>query len=206
MLENHEAGLWALLGLGNPLPEYSRTRHNVGHWVVDEVAQRRDLRMRRRGNAAVATTSLNGVRLVLAKSLSYMNDSGSAARGLVERFEIPPSRLVVVCDDMNLPLGRLRLRRSGSEGGHKGLRSVIEAMGTCEFPRLRVGVGALPPGEDAVAFVLGAFEQDEQEAAAQAVREAADCLETAVLEGLEAAMNSYNRDPFANQEGTNGQA
>lgn len=202
-MESQEPRLWAFLGLGNPLPEYSRTRHNVGHWVVDELAKRRNLRMRRRDNAAVATTSLNCVRLVLAKSLTYMNDSGSAAHRLVARLGIPPCRLLVICDDMNLPLGRLRLRRSGSDGGHKGLGSVIQAMGTCELPRLRVGVGVLPPGEDGVSFVLGTFREDEQEAVAETVGRAADCLESAVLEGIEAAMSIYNRAPSPNQRGTN---
>lgn len=209
-----ERSIWGVLGLGNPLPEYAHTRHNIGHRVVEELARRTKSRMRRRANALAATPGLGGVRFILAKSLTYMNESGLAAEGLLKKASghqgvkasrlfkrrsghqgVEASRLLVVCDDINLPLERVRLRRSGGDGGHKGLRSLIEVLGTGEFPRLRVGVGVLPAGEDAVTYVLGPFEEDERALVEDAVRRAADCLETVILNGLEEAMNRFNSDP-----------
>ena len=199
-LAGSEVSTWALLGLGNPLPEYAPTRHNVGHRVVEEMARRAKAKMRRKGRTFAAIAALGPERFVIAKSLTYMNESGLAAEELMRRFGVLSSRLLVVCDDVNLPLGRLRLRHSGGDGGHKGLMSLIEVLGTSEFPRLRVGVGVLPPGEDAVPYVLGTFEEEERVLVEDTVRRAADCLETVIRGGLETAMNQFNRDARTSPE------
>jgi len=185
------------LGLGNPLPEYALTRHNVGHRVIEEMARRTNSRLRGRGNLQMAGSNLQGSQLILAKSLTYMNESGIAADEMVRRTGISPSHLLVVCDDINLPLGSLRLRRSGGDGGHKGLMSVSAYLNTVEFPRLRIGVGVLPSGEDAVGYVLGPFAGEEQPLVEQAVKRAADCLAMLVLDGIGEAMNYFNREPSA---------
>jgi PTH1 family peptidyl-tRNA hydrolase len=166
---------------------------------VEEMLRRTRSRAKRAGRALGATVNLDGTPVLIASCSTYMNESGLAAQWFVKRMGVAPHRLLVVCDDINLPLGRLRLRRSGGDGGHKGLRSITEALDSSEFPRLRVGVGVLPAGEDAVGFVLVPFEESEQAQLQQTLKRAADCLETVIRDGLEAAMDRFNRDAAANQ-------
>jgi peptidyl-tRNA hydrolase, PTH1 family len=185
-----------ILGLGNPGEEYRDTRHNVGFRVVDELARRWQVAVDRlECNSLAGRRPAGGGDALVAKPQTYMNRSGYAARCFAERHGLDPAALLVVYDEVNLPLGRLRLRRSGSPAGHRGLESVIENLRTAEVPRLRLGVAPAagrPVGEDMVDFVLTPFAADELETVADMVRRAADACETWLAEGVETAMNRHN--------------
>ena len=178
-----------LFGLGNPTERYSATRHNVGFIVLEELARRLHVRFRHLPGRFVARKEHAGEPLVLVKPLLYMNESGVAVK---EHLEKEPDRFAVVCDDLALPFGRLRLRPRGSDGGHKGLGSIIYHLGTDGFPRLRVGIGSPGPGEDGADYVLEPFEAREAAELPSVVARAADCCLELVARGLAAAMNRYN--------------
>jgi PTH1 family peptidyl-tRNA hydrolase len=185
-----------VLGLGNPGKEYRESRHNLGFRVADALATAHRGRWTRApGPSLTAAVALADRRGVLAKPLTWMNRSGVAARALVERLAGPSAeRILVVVDDLDLPLGRLRLRAGGGHGGHNGLRSVIAELGTNEFPRLRLGIGR-PPGDesdDVVDHVLEPFVAEERDQAAQLVARARECVEAFVAEGTGAAMQRFN--------------
>lgn len=182
-----------ILGLGNPGREYAETRHNLGFRVVDLLAQRHSIRLRARFHSRWGQGTIAGQPVVLAQPLTFMNASGSAARRLLERFSLTPQDLFVIYDDLDLQLGRLRVRRRGSAGTHKGMRSVVESLGTEDFPRLRLGIGPLPPEADAVAFVLSPFRREEQPLVEEMLDRAAESVECWLREGIEAAMNRYNK-------------
>lgn len=182
----------AIVGLGNPGSAYAGTRHNVGFDVVDEVARRWNAHLRPwKSVADVAVLGARGV--VLVEPQTFMNLSGDAVAKVAAFHKLEPSDVLVVADEVHLPLGRLRIRRSGSAGGHNGLKSIIQHLGL-EFPRLRVGVGRGQPGWDLADHVLAKFGRDERDAAAEMVTRAADAVEVFVEEGVEAAMNRFNVD------------
>jgi PTH1 family peptidyl-tRNA hydrolase len=183
----------AVVGLGNPGERYRETRHNLGFRVVETLA-------RRLGVALDATecnsvTGRRGDDLLLVLPQTYMNRSGYAVRCLVERHGLEPGDVLVVYDEVALPLGRLRLRPGGSPGGHRGMESVVENLRTDRVPRLRLGCGAEegpPPADDLVEYVLSPFRPEEREAAGEMVERAADACRAWLGEGIEAAMNRYN--------------
>lgn len=179
-------------GLGNPGPRYEGTRHNVGRAVVDRLAARLGARWRRRGLAEVAEARVVGLFVVLVKPLTYMNASGEAVAAVARRYRVAPQEVLLVYDDLDLPVGRLRLRRGGSAGGHRGVLSVLAALGTQEVGRLRVGIGRPPAGVDPADYVLAPFGEEEVSLVAEAVERAADAVVTVLHEGYEAAMNRYN--------------
>jgi peptidyl-tRNA hydrolase, PTH1 family len=189
-----------ILGLGNPGEEYRDTRHNVGFRVVEELARRWQVSLDRlECNALAAHTGCGeGAErdVLLAKPQTYMNRSGHAARCFVERYELDPADVLVIYDEVNLPFGKIRLRRAGSPAGHRGLESILESLRTAEVPRLRLGVAppaeGRPPGEDLVTFVLSPFDAGEREEAEAMIRRAADAVELWLQEGPEAAMAKYN--------------
>jgi PTH1 family peptidyl-tRNA hydrolase len=181
-----------VVGLGNPGKEYQETRHNVGFRVIDLLAARHAIDLRKHRHQSVyGEGRIEGAGVLLAKPLTYMNLSGVAVAALARYHGIIPAGVLVVCDDVNLPLGRLRLRTRGSAGGHNGLKSIIGSLGTSEFPRLRIGVGA-PDGQPMVNHVLGPFNRREREIIDAALATAADAVELYLREGIEAAMNRYN--------------
>ncbi len=181
-----------VVGLGNPGPEYEATRHNLGFRVVDELALRRLAgRWQRRGNSLLAAAT-RGRAVLLAKPRTFMNRSGVAVLSLCTSLGLAPAEVLVVADDVDLPLGRLRLRAGGGPGTHNGLRDVVAAIGT-GFPRLRVGVRGDEPWQDLADYVLSPFAVDEEERAAAAVARAVAAVEQVVEEGLEPAMNRCNR-------------
>ena len=185
-----------VLGLGNPGVEYRDTRHNVGFQVVEEVAKRHgviDWAQRPSCELVVITV---GRFVVLSRPLTFMNRSGEAARWLSGEFGLRPESTLVVVDDIDLPLAHLRLRRSGGPGTHNGLRSLCEEIGT-GFPRLRVGVRGDRMTGDLANFVTSPFNDDEIEAAEEAVGRAADAVETVLSVRFEVAMNTFNRPPGA---------
>lgn len=183
-----------VVGLGNPGRRYRETRHNVGFLVVEALRGRAGgPDEREAAHSALWGAAVEGRNVVLARPLVFMNRSGAAVRALAEKQGASPAEVLVVCDDFHLDFGDLRLRRSGSHGGHNGMRSIIAALGTQEFPRLRIGIGAAPEGEDPADFVLERFAPDERARLGDVVARAADCVETVLQAGLEAGMNRYNR-------------
>ncbi len=179
-----------VFGLGNPTERYARTRHNVGFMVVDELARRHHVRLRHVPGRHVGRGEFRGRPLVLVKPLLYMNESGVPVK---EHLASAPDDFLVVCDDLALPFGRLRLRPGGSDGGHNGLGSVIYHLETERFARLRIGIDAPPPGTDGADYVLAPFPPDEEERLPEVVGRAADACQRVAADGLEAAMNDYNR-------------
>lgn len=181
-----------VVGLGNPGEQYAKTRHNVGWMVVDRMADRAGWagRGRTRDASAVVQGRYRGLDIVLVKPLTYMNVSGVAVRKVLARERAPLSELLVVTDDFSLPFGKMRFRESGSAGGHNGLTSIIEEMGTEKFNRLRVGIG--DPSRGAVDHVLGRFEPSERARLDELLDAAADAVEAWAREGVSKAANRFN--------------
>jgi len=183
----------AIVGLGNPGREYAGTRHNIGFDVLDEVARRWHVQLRPwKSVADVAVVGNRGV--VLVEPQTYMNLSGDAVSRIAAFHKLDPADVLVVVDEVQLPLGRLRVRRNGSAGGHNGLKSIIQHIGA-EFPRVRVGVGRGDPTWDLADHVLSKFGREEREAVADVVSRAADAVELFAGEGLEVVMNRFNPPP-----------
>lgn len=182
----------AVLGLGNPGDRYSHTRHNIGKNTVTRLIGSMDLRLKPgRGEFVFALDSESD--LILAYNTTYINLSGVSAIDVLERFELAPEDLLVVCDDFNLPFGTLRIRRSGGDGGHNGLNSIIASLGTEEFPRLRIGIGPVPEGVDPADFVLAEFRAGEREHLDGVMAAAGEAVQTLYRDGLERAMNIFNK-------------
>jgi PTH1 family peptidyl-tRNA hydrolase len=182
-----------VVGLGNPGRKYTGTRHNVGFDVLDELSRRNAVPApRSMMQAQIADAMIAGQRVLLAAPQTYMNLSGRAVRQIVEFYKLPLQDLLIVCDDLNLPCGKLRLRRSGSAGGQKGLQSIIEQLGTEDFARLRIGIDRPAPPMDATAYVLARFSPQERATISSAVVDAAEGVELWVRGGAENAMNRIN--------------
>ena len=180
-----------VVGLGNPGGRYAGTRHNVGFAFVDLLAEGAGAgRFQNRFQAEVAELTEDGLKLLLVKPQTFMNLSGRCVRQVLDFYRLPPEALLVVCDDINLPLGKLRFRPKGTHGGHNGLRDIQNHLGTTEYARLRLGVGA-PPEEGAVDYVLGRFRPSERPAVEEAVQAAAQAVAVWARRGIEACMNPY---------------
>jgi peptidyl-tRNA hydrolase, PTH1 family len=188
----------AIIGLGNPGAEYAGTRHNLGFDVVDELARRWDVRLRSWKSVAALGIASNRT-VLLAQPKTFMNASGIAVSRIAGFYRIDVADLLVVADDVNLPLGRLRLRRSGSAGGHNGLKSIIEQVGD-QFPRLRIGVGRGGAASDLVDHVLSTFERDERDLVTRMAALAADAAVMFSESGIESAMNGFNAVGDAEKE------
>lgn len=185
---------WIVVGLGNPGPKYDWTRHNVGFLVVDELADRANIPVQRvKYKALTNTTKLGGKSVLLMKPVTYMNLSGEAVGQAARFYKVPPERVLVISDDVSLPQGKLRIRRSGSAGGHNGLKNIIAHLGTDQFPRVKVGVGNKPrPDSDMAAWVLGKFTGPDKEAMKAAVKKAADAVTCLIEQGADKAMAQFN--------------
>lgn len=185
-----------VVGLGNPGPQYAATRHNVGWMVVDLLAQRSGASFKRhRTNAEIAETHLGAPpapRAVLAKPLSFMNLSGGPTAGLAAYFRVPPEAIIVVHDELDLPLGAIRLKRGGGDNGHNGLKSITKSLSTKDYLRVRIGIGRPPGRQDPAEFVLKPFAAAERTEAQIVVEETADAVELLVREGLERAQNAVH--------------
>lgn len=186
---------WIIVGLGNPGREYAHTRHNVGFEVTDLLAERWHTALtKKRAQGILAETALEGRRVILCQPQTYMNLSGECVRELLRWYRCPADHLLVIYDDIDLPAGKLRVRKNGSAGTHNGMRSIIGCISTQEFPRLRVGTGACPAEWDLKDWVLSRFEAGEEaDAMAAAFRLGADCVEDWVRNGIEHAMQGFNR-------------
>jgi PTH1 family peptidyl-tRNA hydrolase len=187
--------MWLIVGLGNPGEQYSRTRHNIGFACLNALAKRHGLEFAaRRSHARIAEGRIAGQRVALARPTTYMNLSGKAVVALRNWYKVEAAEaLLVIYDDMDLPFGKLRLRQRGSAGTHNGMRSIVQLLGTQEFPRLRVGIGSPPAGWDAKGYVLGRFSKDEEAELPTLYDQVSDAIEVVVREGLVMAMNRYNR-------------
>lgn len=185
------SGAHIIIGLGNPGRNYANTRHNLGFMVIDELAQRAGVTSgRKRFRSEIADAQLPAGKAILVKPQTYMNDSGHAVREVKNWYRANNDRILVVVDDLDLPFGQLRLRPSGSAGGHNGLRSIIAQLGTQEFPRLRMGIGRGP--NQAKAHVLSHFAPSEQTHVPHFIDAAADAVELWMREGVTQAMNEIN--------------
>jgi peptidyl-tRNA hydrolase, PTH1 family len=186
-------GLWLVVGLGNPGPEYSGNRHNVGFGIVEALATRMGGRFKsHKARADVIEGRLAGQRVVLAKPRSYMNESGGPVSALRDFFKVPLDRLVVVHDELDLPYAGLRLKLGGGDNGHNGLKSLRRSLGSGDFNRVRFGIGRPPGRMDAAAFVLRDFSAAERKELDVLVEQAADAIEALVVDGMEKAQNTFN--------------
>ena len=180
-----------IVGLGNPGLRYENTKHNVGFWVIDELLRRTPAtNMESLCQSLVVRADWHDLEVIFAKPMTYMNRSGEAVAALIHRFDASIEDVCVVYDDIHLDFCMLRMRRKGSDGGHNGMRSIIHALDTQAFPRLRIGIGE--PEENLIDYVLSEFSQAEREEMDFVVQRAADALETFVTDGVQAAMSRFN--------------
>ena len=185
---------WIVAFLGNPGLKYEGTRHNAGFMTAEALCKKKNFAINKaRFQALTAQVDLGGERVLLMKPQTYMNLSGQAVSQAARFYKIPPEHILVVSDEVSLPIGRLRIRQKGSAGGHNGLKSIIAHLGTDQFPRLRLGVGAPPhPDYDMADWVLSAFKDQDAEDFAKAAQRAAEAIECYILEGPAKAMDRYN--------------
>lgn len=183
---------WLVIGLGNPGRDYERSRHNIGFLVIDELARRHSaVANHRAAKSLVGTIRFADRELVLAKPQTFMNRSGEAVKALRGKFGVPLDRTLVVHDELDLPFGRLRIRRGGSSAGNHGLDSIIAALGSKDFTRFRVGIDK--PGGDGIDYVLSPFTSAEREQLPDVIGRVADAVEAAVRVGVDRAMTDFNR-------------
>ncbi len=185
---------WLIVGLGNMGDQYEHTRHNVGFDVVDEIADKLDIPVQRlKFKALTNTATLAGERVLLMKPVTFMNLSGEAVEPAAAFYKVPPDHILVLSDEVALPPGKLRVRASGSAGGHNGLKNIIAHLHTDQFPRIRVGVGQKPhPDYDMADWVLGKPQGEDRKAIDDAVKRAAQAVECYIKEGPQAAMSKFN--------------
>ena len=182
-----------MIGLGNPGRDYEKTRHNIGFDVIDAYAKIHGIAVSRSsGRALIGDGLVGGVRVTLIKPQTFMNLSGEALAAFLRNKPLPNEEILVIADDINLPVGKLRLRPGGSDGGHNGLKSIAAHLHTKEYPRLRIGVGAPPGGAEQIDFVLGRFSRAEQKIMDEAVQESVAALDIWIEAGLQTAMNKFN--------------
>ena len=186
--------MYIIAGLGNPTREYEKTRHNVGFEVIDILADRLGIRVTEKKHRAYCGQGMiDGEKVILSKPQTFMNLSGESIRSMADFYKVVPGQIIVVCDDINLAEGQLRIRAKGSAGGHNGLKNIISHLGTQEFLRIRVGVGEKPKEMDLADYVLGRFPKAQAELMAQAYEDAAKAAIMMVTDGADMAMNYFNR-------------
>lgn len=190
---------WLIAGLGNPGPEYSHNRHNVGYWCVNRLARLHGINLKTKTLAAVGEGAILGTPVVLLKPRTYVNKSGDAVVPAMRKWKVEATHLLVIYDELDLPLGRIRVRAGGGDGGYKGLKSIIASLGIRDFPRIRIGIGrphvdGEPSWEPRVVgdYVLGDPTREQARTLQDAVSRAAQAAERILTEGVEAAMNKYN--------------
>jgi len=192
-MKHANGSVMIIVGLGNPGPKYSGTRHNIGFQCIDRMAKRWGIEVsERRAKAVLGKGSYRGQNVVLAKPRTFMNHSGEGLRYLLARFSAVPANLLVIYDEMALPMGKLRLRSTGSDAGHNGIRSIIDSLNTVEFPRLRIGIGRPDPKSNYVTHVLDRFSQEDQTIIDEVVDRVILATECIIEESLERAMNKFN--------------
>ena len=184
-----------IVGLGNPGSEYQSTRHNMGFAAIDYISEKQGIPVKKsKHQALIGEGTLGGERVVLVKPMTYMNLSGDAVSALARWYKVEPADILVIYDDMDLPVGQMRLRPSGSAGGHNGMKSIILRLSSDQFPRLRIGIGRRE-NNDTIDYVLGKLNREEQEIQFKLLGDVCDAVVMFVKNGLEPAMNRYNRKP-----------
>jgi PTH1 family peptidyl-tRNA hydrolase len=178
--------------LGNPGATYARTRHNAGMWVIERAAVRWGERLVKRGTAQRASVRHGSQLIELAGTLDFMNVTGPPLKGLLREYQLTSDDLILVHDDLDLEPGRLRIKQSGGHGGHNGIKSVIDALGTAQFVRIKIGIGRPAPGQDSADYVLDAAAEEEMTVIEPCLERAVDALEILIHRGNEAAMNQFN--------------
>ena len=193
MLDSLDKANTLIVGLGNPGLAYRHNRHNIGFMVADVLAQKLEIPLKRvKFKAQIGNGKVEGIPVIIAKPLTYMNNSGEAVAPLVHYFKVPLERLLVIHDDMDLPLGTLRMRPSGGSAGHNGMLSIFDKLGTNAIPRLRVGIGRPPGRMDPADYVLQDFPKNEEELLNMVIAQACEAVLAFITTGLEKAMNTYN--------------
>ena len=185
--------MFIIAGLGNPTLQYEGTRHNVGFDVIDMLADRYNISVDgRKGRALIGKGMIGGQKVLLVKPQTYMNLSGESVRALMDYYKLTTDEIVIIYDDISMPVGQVRIRPKGSAGGHNGIKSIIAHLGTQEFPRVRIGVGEKPARMDLADYVLGHFPKEEAETMTTAFKDGAAAVVDMMTEGVEAAMNHFN--------------
>lgn len=185
--------MYIIAGLGNPTKEYDKTRHNVGFSAIDALADQYNIDVSEKKHKALCGRgAIGGQKVVLMKPQTFMNLSGESIRAAVDFYKVDPEDLIIIYDDISLEPGQLRIRLKGSAGGHNGIKNIIAHLGTQEFPRIKVGIGAKPPRMDLADYVLSCFSQGEQKLMEDAFQEAADAAVMMMTDGAERAMNHFN--------------
>ena len=187
--------MYIIVGLGNPTKEYHNTRHNIGFDVIDKLADMYSISvLEKKHKALVGKGIINGQKVILAKPQTYMNLSGESVRELVDYYKIDEeTELVIIYDDISLDVGQLRIRKKGSAGGHNGIKSIIQHLGTDVFPRIKMGVGEKPKGYDLADYVLGHFKKEERIIMDESIITASKAIELMVIDEIGEAMNQYNK-------------
>ncbi|MDO4294661.1 MAG: aminoacyl-tRNA hydrolase [bacterium] len=185
--------MYIIAGLGNPTKDYEKTRHNVGFMAVDALADKLGISLTERKYRAFCGRGMLGTeKVLLLKPQTYMNNSGESIREAADFFKVDPAHVIVLYDDISLDVGKIRVRAKGSAGGHNGMKSIIQHLGSQEFKRVRVGIGDKPPQMDLADYVLGRFSKADAAVIEEAAKTAADAVTAIVTKGIDAAMNAFN--------------
>lgn len=183
-----------IAGLGNPTKEYDGTRHNIGFMAIDALAEEYGIRVDTLKHKAMTGSGyIGGQKVILAKPVTYMNLSGEAVRAISDYYKIPAEDILIIFDDTTLDVGRMRIRKKGSAGGHNGIKSIIAHLGTTEFPRVKIGIGAKREGQDLADYVLSRFPKEDKEALKEVLEDTKNAVELIVQDDIEEAMNRYNK-------------
>ena len=184
--------MFVIAGLGNPGKKYEKTRHNMGFRVIDAIAEKNDIKVNKiKHKALVGDGRIAGQRVLLVKPQTFMNLSGDSLRQVMDYYDVPEEKLIVIYDDFDTDLGAIRIRKKGSAGSHNGMKSVIERLGTQDFPRIRIGIGGTGD-RDWVGFVIGGMSKEEEKLVSEAVEKAAQAVEVMISDGTDMAMNRFN--------------
>ena len=183
---------WIILAIGNPGAEYAETRHNVGWWAADVLLKHHNAKLKDEGPSRIAHVKIENQPVIIAYPITYVNRSGAAARNLIQNYQTEIHRIIVITDDINLEPGRIRVRRSGGDGGHNGLKSIISTISDTNFPRIRIGIGKPTKGDTQIDHVLGKPSNEDLSLIMQASRRAAEAAATIIAQGVETAMNEFN--------------
>ena len=192
---NREKVMKIIIGLGNPTREYQATRHNIGFDAITRLCDDYNIRLSRAHKALCGSGYIGGEKVILAQPQTHMNLSGICVREMVDYYKLTGEDIIVICDDIHLDVGQLRIRKKGSAGGHNGIKNIIEQLGSEEFMRIRIGVGEKPEKWDLVDYVLGHFPKEEEPLIREALERISKACECIIAEGIEAAMNRYNQKP-----------
>lgn len=186
--------MYLIIGLGNPGKQYEATRHNIGFLVIEQLANMHGIALNQKKHKAIYGSGyIEGQKVILAKPQTFMNLSGESVRELADFYKVDPEDILVIFDDISLDVGQLRLRKKGSAGGHNGIKSIIQHLGSQDFPRIKVGVGEKPAGWDLADHVLAPFPKEQREEVSASILDAAKACGTILSDGLEGAMNLFNR-------------